>query len=115
MGCHIDASDVIVTGSCLEAISLCLRTVTKPGDVVALESPTYYGFLEILEHLGLRALEIPTHPRTGLSLDALQLALDTQPVKALLAVPTLSNPIGASMPVSERKRSRRCSPSTRCP
>lgn len=104
MGCHIDASDVIVTGSCLEAISLCLRTVTKPGDVVALESPTYYGFLEILEHLGLRALEIPTHPRTGLSLDALQLALDTQPVKALLAVPTLSNPIGASMPVSERKR-----------
>jgi DNA-binding transcriptional MocR family regulator len=104
MGCHVDASDVIITSSCLEAISLCLRTVTQPGDVVALESPTYYGFLEILEHLGLRALEIPTHPRTGLSLDALQLALDTQPVKALLAVPTLSNPIGASMPTAERKR-----------
>ena len=104
MGCHIDADDVIVTSSCLESITLCLRTVTKPGDVVALESPTYYGFLEILESLGLRALEIPTHPRTGLSLDALQLALDTQPVKALLAVPTLSNPIGASIPVAERKR-----------
>lgn len=104
MGCHIDADDVIVTSSCLESISLCLRTITKPGDVVALESPTYYGFLDILENLGLRALEIPTHPRTGLSLDALQLALDTQPIKALLAVPTLSNPIGASMPVPERKR-----------
>ena len=60
----------------------------KPGDVVALESPTYYGFLDILENLGLRALEIPTHPRHGLSVDALQLALDTQPVKALLLVPT---------------------------
>lgn len=104
MGCHIDADDIVVTSSCLESISLCLRTVTKPGDVVALESPTYYGFLDILENLGLRALEIPTHPRTGLSLDALQLALDTQPIKALLAVPTLSNPIGASMPVPERKR-----------
>lgn len=104
MGCHIDADDIVVTSSCLESISLCLRTVTKPGDVVALESPTYYGFLDILENLGLRALEIPTHPRTGLSLDALQLALDTQPIRALLAVPTLSNPIGASMPVPERKR-----------
>ncbi|MFY9460140.1 MAG: PLP-dependent aminotransferase family protein [Aquabacterium commune] len=104
MGCHIDTDDIVVTSSCLESISLCLRTVTKPGDVVALESPTYYGFLDILENLGLRALEIPTHPRTGLSLDALQLALDTQPIKALLAVPTLSNPIGASMPVPERKR-----------
>lgn len=104
MGCHIDTDDIVVTSSCLESISLCLRTVTKPGDVVALESPTYYGFLDILENLGLRALEIPTHPRTGLSLDALQFALDTQPIKALLAVPTLSNPIGASMPVPERKR-----------
>lgn len=104
MGCHIDTDDIVVTSSCLESISLCLRTVTKPGDVVALESPTYYGFLDILENLGLRALEIPTHPRTGLSLDALQLALDTQPIKALLVVPTLSNPIGASMPVPERKR-----------
>nr|WP_315193113.1 PLP-dependent aminotransferase family protein [uncultured Aquabacterium sp.] len=104
MGSHVDADDVIVTSSCLESITLCLRTVTQPGDVVALESPTYYGFLEILESLGLRALEIPTHPRTGLSLDALQLALDTQPVKAILVVPTLSNPLGCSMPLAERKR-----------
>jgi DNA-binding transcriptional MocR family regulator len=104
MGCHLDARDIIVTNSCLESITLCLRAVTRPGDVVALESPTYFGFLEILETMGLRALEIPTNPRTGLSLDALQLALDTQPVKAVLAVPTLSNPIGASLPLAERKR-----------
>ena len=104
MGCHIDADDVLITSSCLEAITLCLRAVTQPGDTVALESPTFYGFLQILEELGLRALEIPTHPRTGLSLDALQLALDTQPVKALLAVPTLSNPLGATMPPPERRR-----------
>ena len=104
MGCALDAQDIVITGSCLEAITLCLRTVTQPGDVVALESPTYFGFLEILQNLHLRALEIPTHPRTGLSLDALQLAFDTQPVKAVLAVPTLSNPIGASMPLAERRR-----------
>ena len=104
MGCQLDARDVVVTNSCLESITLCLRSVTQPGDVVALESPTLFSFLEILENLHLRALEIPTHPRTGLSLDALQLAFDTQPVKAVLAVPTLSNPIGATMPLADRRR-----------
>lgn len=104
MGCQLDLRDILVTNSCLESVSLCLRAVTQPGDVVALESPSYFGFLEILESMHLRALEIPTHPRTGLSLDALQLAFETQPVKAVLAVPTLSNPLGASMPLAERRR-----------
>ena len=104
LGCALDPESVIVTSGCMDSVALCLRAVTRPGDVVALESPTHFSFLEVLQSLHLRALEIPTHPRHGLSLDALQLALDTQPVKALLLVPTLSNPLGACMPQAERKR-----------
>jgi DNA-binding transcriptional MocR family regulator len=104
LGCELQAADLVMTNSCMEAITLCLKAVTKPGDVVALESPTYFGFLEILQSLHLRALEIPTHPRHGMSLDALQLALDTQVIKAVLVVPTLSNPMGSCMPLAERKR-----------
>lgn len=103
LGCNLEADNIVITASCTHAVSLCLQAVTRPGDVVALESPTFFGFLDLLESLGLRALEIPTHPRTGLSLPALQLALDTQPVKALLAVPTLSNPIGAVMPLTAKR------------
>jgi DNA-binding transcriptional MocR family regulator len=103
LGCQLRADDVTITSSCIHAISLCLRAVTQPGDVVALESPTHFGFLDLLESLNLRALEIPTHPRTGVSLPALQLALDTQPVKAMLAVPTLSNPLGAVMPHADKR------------
>lgn len=104
MGCQLDYRQILVTNGCLESISLCLRAVTQPGDVVALESPTYFGFLQILQSLGLRALEIPTKPRTGMSLEALELALDTQPVKAVLAVPTLSNPLGATLPTADKRR-----------
>jgi DNA-binding transcriptional MocR family regulator len=104
MGCALDASDIVITASCVQAVSLCLRAVTVPGDVVALESPTFFGYLDLLESLGLRALEIPTHPRTGLSLPALELALDTQPVKAVLSTPTLSNPLGSVMPQSAKQR-----------
>ncbi|WP_313077584.1 PLP-dependent aminotransferase family protein [Melaminivora sp.] len=104
LGCTLDPDQVIVTSGCMDSIALCLRAVTRPGDVVALESPTHFSFLEVLQGLHLRALEIPTHPRHGLSLDALQLALETQPVKAVLLVPTLSNPLGACMPQAERRR-----------
>ncbi|MBQ0917680.1 PLP-dependent aminotransferase family protein [Hydrogenophaga aromaticivorans] len=104
LGCALDASDIVITASCTQAVSLCLRAVTQPGDVVALESPTFFGYLDLIESLGLRVLEIPTHPATGLSLPALELALDTQPVKAVLAAPTLSNPLGSVMPLAAKQR-----------
>src|SRR5688500_7624939 len=103
-GCRIDYRNLVTTTGCMEAINICLRAVTGPGDLVALESPTYYGFLQILQTLGLRALEIPTHPRTGISLEALELALAEHPVKAVLVMPNVSNPIGASMSDSSKKR-----------
>ncbi|MBV8617491.1 MAG: PLP-dependent aminotransferase family protein [Curvibacter sp.] len=104
LGCSLDPARIMITGGCMESISLCLRAATRPGDVVAIESPTHFSFLELLQGLHLKALEIPTHPRHGMSLDALQLALETQPVKAVLVVPTLSNPLGSCMPVPERRR-----------
>ena len=103
-GCRIDHRDLVTTTGCMEAINVCLRAVTKPGDLVALESPTFYGFLQILQSLGLRALEIPTHPRSGISLEALELALTEHPVKAVLVMPNVSNPIGASMSDAAKKR-----------
>jgi DNA-binding transcriptional MocR family regulator len=103
-GCRIDHRHLVTTTGCMEAINLCLRAVTGPGDLVALESPTYYGFLQILQALGLRALEIPTHPRSGISLEALELALAEHPVKAVLVMPNVSNPIGATMSDAAKKR-----------
>src|SRR5918992_1835864 len=103
-GCRVDHRDLVTTSGCMEAINLCLRAVTRPGELVALESPTYYGFLQILQGLGLRALEIPTHPRSGISLEALELALAEHPVKAVLVMPNVSNPIGATMSDAAKKR-----------
>ena len=103
LGCQLRADDITITSSCIHAVSLCLSAVTKPGDVVALESPTHFGFLDLLESLNLRVLEVPTHPRHGMSLPALQLALDTQPVKVVLSVPTLSNPLGAVMKHADKR------------
>jgi DNA-binding transcriptional MocR family regulator len=103
-GCRIDHRNLVLTNGCMEALNLCLRAVTRPGDTVALESPTYYGFLQILQALGLKALEIPTHPRNGMSLEALEVALQAHDVKAVLVMPNVSNPIGATMSDAVKRR-----------
>jgi DNA-binding transcriptional MocR family regulator len=94
----------VITCGALEAMHLCLRAVTQPGDTVALESPTYWGLLQTLEMLGIKALEIPTHPRTGPSLDALEVVLGQNLVKAVVLIPTVNNPLGSIMPEENRRR-----------
>jgi DNA-binding transcriptional MocR family regulator len=103
-GGPLPAEEILVTNSCTEALSLCLRTVCQPGDTVAVESPSYYLVLQLLENLGLKAFEIPTHPRHGLSLDALDVATRERKVAACLLVSNFNNPLGSLLPDSEKKR-----------
>lgn len=96
-GCAVGPDDVAITVGGMEAVTLALRAATKPGDIVAVESPAYFGTFQALESLGLRALEIPSSPRDGLNLGALRFALDGHPVAAVLMVPNFSNPVGSRM------------------
>lgn len=104
-GMVLAPDDVTVIHGCSEGLNLALRAVAQPGDTIAVESPTFYGLLQILESLGLRALEIPTSAATGLSLEALELALRThKDIKAVVVVPHLQNPLGSIMPDAHKRR-----------
>ncbi len=103
-GAVLSADDIVVTCGGTEAMHLCLRAVAKAGDTIAIESPTYFGLLTCLESLGMKALEIPTHPRDGVSLEALAFALETQPIKACFFIHNFNNPLGCCMPEENKKR-----------
>lgn len=98
-----DPDSVLITNSCQESLAIALRLLTRPGDTVAVESPTYYGLLQVIESLQLKALEIPTDPQEGISLDALSLALERWPVKACVLIPSFSNPLGYCMTDSRKQ------------
>jgi DNA-binding transcriptional MocR family regulator len=102
-GCSLSPNDIVITSGGNEAIDLCLRAVCWPGDIVAIETPMYFGTLQALETHGLRALEIPTHPRDGISLEALQFAIEHNPVKAVLVISNFNNPLGSSIPDEKKK------------
>ncbi|WP_370261641.1 PLP-dependent aminotransferase family protein [Limnobacter sp.] len=104
MGMRLRKDELLVTDGCTEALSLALHALTKRNHVVAVESPGYYLLLQLIEAMGLRALEIPSSPETGMSLEALEIAVKKTKIAACIVCPTASNPTGSVMPDANRKR-----------
>ncbi len=101
-GVRLELEELVISNGALEALNLCLQTVTEPGDLVAIEAPAFYAALQVLERLKLKAVEIPVHPREGIDLETLDDSLARLPIKACWFMSGLQNPLGATM--SEEKK-----------
>lgn len=102
-GHHVEPDELVITNGAMEALNLSLQTVTQPGDVVVVESPAFYAALQVLERLKLRAVEVATHPRTGVDLDSLAEVLRLHDVKACWFMPNFQNPLGCLMPLEQKR------------
>ncbi|MGE8615171.1 MAG: PLP-dependent aminotransferase family protein [Achromobacter veterisilvae] len=102
-GMRVDPDEIIITVGATEAMNICLQAVARPGDVIAVESPTFYAMLHAIERMGMKAIEVPTHPEHGIDIAALAAIIASQPVAACMVMPNFQNPLGFLMP-DERKR-----------
>jgi DNA-binding transcriptional MocR family regulator len=102
-GCTLAPDDIITTIGVTEALNLCLRAVAKPGDVIGIESPAFFGVLQIIESLGMRVCEIPTFPREGICLDELAQRIKCCRIKACVFTLNYSNPLGCCMPDAKKQ------------
>lgn len=94
----ITADKMVITNGCIEAVTLCLQAIARPGDTVMVESPSFPWFLQLMEDLELHALEIPTHPQSGVDIQSLKKAVEKHPVRACIFIPNFNNPLGFLMP-----------------
>jgi DNA-binding transcriptional MocR family regulator len=101
-GMSASEDDFIITAGAMEALHLALRATTRPGDSVAVSTPIYFGILQLLEELGLRVVEIPSHAEHGMDVNALEQALKKLDIKACIAIPNFDNPRGGLMPYEAR-------------
>ncbi|MEM8812757.1 MAG: PLP-dependent aminotransferase family protein [Pseudomonadota bacterium] len=99
----LSPSELAITCGCTEAITLALQTVAKRGDTIAIESPTYFGMLQILQANGFRALELATHADRGIDLAALETALGSGKVAACLLSSSFNNPLGSLTPDDSKR------------
>lgn len=102
-GCRLTADEIVITTGCHEALSVSIRAVCQPGEIIAVESPTFHGIMQTLRGFGIRAIEIPTDSVTGISLEALELAFEQWPIKAVVVVPSCNNPLGFIMPEARKR------------
>ncbi len=101
-GLKVDPQSLVLTNGCSEALALAIEATSRPGDVVAIESPAFFGLVSLLEQLGRRVVEIPVDPDRGMRLDLLEEALRLHPVQAVVASPDFQNPTGACMDLQAR-------------
>ncbi|HWW80684.1 MAG TPA: PLP-dependent aminotransferase family protein, partial [Steroidobacteraceae bacterium] len=102
-GVRVSPDEIVITSGALEALNLSLQVLTRPGDIVAVESPAFYGCLQAIEAQRLRAVEIPSHPRYGVDVAAFARTLARHPVRACWLMTNFQNPLGALVP-EETKR-----------
>lgn len=102
-GGRLHADEIITTAGCMNALALSLHAITKPGDTIAVESPVYFGMLRFAKSIGLKVLELPTDPDTGVDPDDVKKALQKHNIKACTFVTNFSNPLGYCMPDEKKK------------
>ena len=103
LGVAVSSEHLCITAGCQQAIALSLQVICNPGDTVVIESPGFYGALQLLEHLGLNVLEVPSDPLTGLDIDLFKAALESHDVTACVVTPSFATPSGALMPEESKK------------
>ncbi len=103
-GCLASPDDIVITNGCHESICLALKAVAKAGDIIAVETPTFYGLFQAIESLGMKALEIPTDPDDGINTGAMEMAIEQWQISACVMVPNFNNPLGFCMPEENKRR-----------
>ncbi len=101
---NLDLDDIVITNGCMEALTISLMLVAEKGDTVLIESPTHFGFLQLLKELGLNVVEVPVDPLTGIDLDEFKKVLRLKKIKASIIMSNFQNPTGALMPDDNKKR-----------
>ena len=95
-GARVRENHAVVTTSTQMALDLCLDTVTQPGDLVMIESPTYFPLIAALARHRLKAIEIYSHPIKGIDPDQFDYLIDKNDIRACLLMTVNHFPTGVT-------------------
>ncbi len=102
-GAPVDPAHVVITGGTMDAITLSLQVLCRHGDTILVESPTYFGLLQAIEHLSLRVVEVPNVPGVGIDVEAVRNAVRTNKLSAAVLMPNFNNPTGSLTPDASKR------------
>ncbi|MFC9219620.1 PLP-dependent aminotransferase family protein [Streptomyces hygroscopicus] len=101
-GLPTGADDLLITTGSQQGLSLLATALLEPGDVVAVENPTYLAALQCFAFAGVRVVPVPSDDE-GLDPAALETVLARERPKLLYTIPTFQNPTGRTLPAERRE------------
>jgi DNA-binding transcriptional MocR family regulator len=101
--CIVSPEEIVITNGCMDAINIAIRAVASPGDIVLVESPTYFGLLQMIESLGMQAISVPATCDGGIDIDVFERTIMTHQVAACILIPSFGNPHGANLADAKRE------------
>jgi DNA-binding transcriptional MocR family regulator len=102
-GAPVDPAHVVITGGTMDAITLSLQVLCRAGDTILVESPTYFGLLQAIEHLSLRVVEVPNVPGLGIDVEAVRNVVRANKIAAAVLMPNFNNPTGSLTPDDSKR------------
>ncbi len=100
-GIHAAGEQILITSGSQGALDALGKILISPGDIVAVESPTYLGAIQAFTPYEPRYAAIPCDDE-GVVPEALDEILTHQPIKFVYLVPTFQNPSGRTLSLERR-------------
>lgn len=107
-------NDIVITGGFRRALSLILDMIVRPGQRVAIESPSKAELLNLLIAKRIDYIGVPMDAQ-GMDTDHLAGVLAQGEVRAVITSPTYHNPTGTTMSQSRREHLIRLAAKHRMP
>lgn len=94
-GIPVATNELMGTGGALSAVDIVCRALTRPGDVVLVEDPTFFFVVQVLRMTHVDVVGVPLGS-DGIDLDALAGLADRygERLKLVYTIPSFHNPTG---------------------
>ena len=102
-GLQTRAENILITAGSQQAITLASQTLLKPGDVILVESPTYFTAMDLFRTLGFKIVGIPMDGQ-GMQVEKLEKLLQQHHPKLIYTIPNFHNPTGTCLNSARRRQ-----------
>jgi len=102
-GWAASGDEIVTTTGAAQAMTLVAQTLLRPGDVAAVESPSFPGSINSIRATGASLMPVPVDGE-GLDVDALGQLVRRRQIKLLALQPRLHNPTGRDLSPERRAR-----------
>jgi len=102
-GIRARSREVLITSGSQQGLDLAARVLTRPGECVITENPTYLGALDVFQSYGVQVIGVPVDEE-GMRVELLEELLERYRPRLIYTIPTFHNPTGVTMGLERRKK-----------